>query len=121
MGTLDARIVARDAKTGALLWNAELAIDNNMVWCVVVNPSPDRYGAIRPGDNLYTDSLVAVDLKTGAYNCHFQYIPHGVWDLRSARRISPMSKAPGLRDQSAAANDLPRRIDALSSYCKAHR
>jgi PQQ-dependent dehydrogenase (methanol/ethanol family) len=51
------------------------------VYFVVGNPSPDLYGAIRPGDNLYTDSMVAVDLNTGQYKWHSQYIPHDVWDL----------------------------------------
>jgi alcohol dehydrogenase (cytochrome c) len=45
------------------------------------NPSPDLYGAIRPGDNLYTNSMVAVDLDKGTYKWHFQYIAHDVWDL----------------------------------------
>ena len=59
------------------------AIDRktNTVFFVVGNPSPDLYGAIRPGDNLYTDSMVAIDLNTGAYKWHFQYIAHDVWDL----------------------------------------
>ncbi|AJG18500.1 pyrroloquinoline quinone-dependent dehydrogenase [Cupriavidus basilensis] len=59
------------------------AIDrkNRMAIFVVGNPSPDLYGAIRPGDNLYTDSMVAVDLDTGAYKWHSQYIAHDVWDL----------------------------------------
>jgi len=48
---------------------------------VVGNPSPDLYGAIRPGDNLYTDSLVAIDLDKGTYKWHFQYVAHDVWDL----------------------------------------
>jgi PQQ-dependent dehydrogenase (methanol/ethanol family) len=48
---------------------------------VVGNPSPDLYGAIRPGDNLYTDSIVAVDLDKGTYKWHHQYIAHDVWDL----------------------------------------
>ena len=48
---------------------------------VVGNPSPDLYGAIRPGDNLYTNSIVAVNLDTGAYKWHYQYIAHDVWDL----------------------------------------
>jgi alcohol dehydrogenase (cytochrome c) len=48
---------------------------------VVGNPSPDLYGAIRPGDNLYTDSIVAIDLDKGTYKWHFQYVPHDVWDL----------------------------------------
>jgi len=51
------------------------------VFFVAGNPSPDLYGAIRPGDNLYTDSLVAVDLNTGAYKWHSQYVAHDVWDL----------------------------------------
>ncbi len=51
------------------------------VFFVVGNPSPDLYGAERPGDNLYTDSLVAVNLDTGAYKWHYQYIAHDVWDL----------------------------------------
>ena len=51
------------------------------VFFVVGNPSPDLYGAIRPGDNLYTDSMVAVDLDNGTYKWHSQYIAHDVWDL----------------------------------------
>jgi alcohol dehydrogenase (cytochrome c) len=59
------------------------AIDRktNTAFFVVGNPSPDLYGAIRPGDNLYTDSMVAIDLSTGAYKWHFQYVSHDVWDL----------------------------------------
>jgi PQQ-dependent dehydrogenase (methanol/ethanol family) len=53
---------------------------------VVGNPSPDLYGAERPGDNLYTDSLVAIDLDSGKYKWHYQYIAHDVWDLDS---VSP--------------------------------
>ncbi len=51
------------------------------IYFVVGNPSPDLYGDIRPGDNLYTDSIVAVDLDSGAYKAHFQYVAHDVWDL----------------------------------------
>lgn len=59
------------------------AIDrkSNTAFFLVGNPSPDLYGAIRPGDNLYTDSMVAVDLDTGKYKWHSQYIAHDVWDL----------------------------------------
>jgi alcohol dehydrogenase (cytochrome c) len=56
----------------------------NRIYFVVGNPSPDLDGSIRPGDNLYTDSLVSVDLDTGKYVCHFQYIAHDVWDLDAA-------------------------------------
>jgi glucose dehydrogenase len=53
----------------------------------VGNPSPDLYGAERPGDNLYTDSIVAIDLNTGAYKWHYQYVAHDVWDLDA---VSPV-------------------------------
>ena len=42
---------------------------------------PTSTASLRPGDNLYTDSLVSLDLDTGKYVCHFQYIAHDVWDL----------------------------------------
>src|SRR5450631_3879868 len=51
------------------------------VFFVAGNPSPDLYGAERPGDNLYTNSMVAVDLDKGTYKWHYQYIAHDVWDL----------------------------------------
>jgi len=51
------------------------------VFFVAGNPSPDLYGAERPGDNLYTNSMIAVDLDTGKYKWHYQYIAHDVWDL----------------------------------------
>ncbi len=67
---------------GGGVWMAP-AVDRqtHTVFFVVGNPSPDLYGAIRPGDNLYTDSLVAIDLDTGKYKWHYQYVPHDVWDL----------------------------------------
>ncbi len=73
---------------GGGVWMAP-AVDRetNTAFFVVGNPSPDLYGAERPGDNLYTDSIVAVDLNTGAYKWHFQYVPHDVWDLDA---VSPV-------------------------------
>jgi len=47
------------------------------------NPSPDLIGDDRPGDNLYSDSVVALDAKTGALKWHFQFTPHDVWDYDS--------------------------------------
>jgi len=44
------------------------------------NPSPDLIGDDRPGDNLYSDSVVALDAKTGTLKWHFQFTPHDVWD-----------------------------------------
>ena len=73
---------------GGGVWMAP-AVDRETgtAFFVVGNPSPDLYGKERPGDNLYTDSIVAVDLKTGAYKWHYQYIAHDVWDLDA---VSPV-------------------------------
>ncbi len=66
---------------GGVWQNPAVDKENGRIYFVVGNPSPDLDGSLRPGDNLYTDSLVAVDLETGEYVCHFQYIAHDVWDL----------------------------------------
>jgi PQQ-dependent dehydrogenase (methanol/ethanol family) len=73
---------------GGGVWMAP-AVDKETgtIFFVVGNPSPDLYGAERPGDNLYTDSIVAVDLNTGAKKWHYQYVPHDVWDLDA---VSPV-------------------------------
>lgn len=44
------------------------------------NPGPDLRGSVRPGDNLFTDSIVALDAKTGRYRWHFQEVHHDLWD-----------------------------------------
>jgi alcohol dehydrogenase (cytochrome c) len=66
---------------GGVWQNPSVDLAAKRIYFVVGNPSPDLDGAIRPGDNLYTDSLVSLDLDTGKYVCHFQYVPHDVWDL----------------------------------------
>jgi alcohol dehydrogenase (cytochrome c) len=50
------------------------------IYWTVGNPGPDLIGDDRIGDNLYTDSVVALDAKTGALKWHFQFTPHDVWD-----------------------------------------
>ncbi len=66
---------------GGVWQNPSIDLVNNRAYFVAGNPSPDLDGSLRPGDNLYTNSLIAVDLDTGEYICHFQYIAHDVWDL----------------------------------------
>ena len=66
---------------GGVWQNPAVDLESNSIYFVVGNPSPDLDGSIRPGDNLYTNSLISVDLDTGKYKCHFQYIAHDVWDL----------------------------------------
>ncbi len=43
-------------------------------------PTGDYYGGHRPGKNLFSDSLIALDLKTGKRKWHYQFIEHDIWD-----------------------------------------
>src|SRR5687768_15129032 len=43
-------------------------------------PLSDEYGGHRPGDNLYGNSIVAIDVKTGQRRWHFQMVHHDIWD-----------------------------------------
>jgi alcohol dehydrogenase (cytochrome c) len=54
----------------------------NLVIWGVGNPSPDWNADVRPGDNLYTDSAIALDADTGQLKWHFQFVPHDSndWD-----------------------------------------
>jgi alcohol dehydrogenase (cytochrome c) len=44
------------------------------------NPSPDFDGSVRPGDNLHTDSVLALNPADGTIRWHYQFTPHDVWD-----------------------------------------
>src|SRR5579871_2156552 len=61
----------------------QAAIDEDLglVYLGVELPTGDYYGGHRPGNNLYGESLVAVDLKTGQKKWHYQYVHHGIWDM----------------------------------------
>ncbi len=54
--------------------------DLNTLYWGTGNPWPDFYGGDRPGDNLYSDSLIALDADTGELKWYFQFTPHDVWD-----------------------------------------
>jgi alcohol dehydrogenase (cytochrome c) len=54
--------------------------DTRTLYWPTGNPCPDFDGEVRPGDNLYSDSILALDLETGALKWYFQYTPHDVWD-----------------------------------------
>jgi alcohol dehydrogenase (cytochrome c) len=72
---------------GGVWMTPAIDLKTRTVFFVVGNPSPDLYGAIRPGDNLYTNAMVAIDLDKGTYKWHSQYIAHDVWDLDA---VSPV-------------------------------
>jgi quinoprotein glucose dehydrogenase len=62
---------------------AQMTVDEetNTVFLPVELPTGDYYGGHRPGANLFGESLVALDLKTGQRKWHFQLVHHGIWDM----------------------------------------
>ena len=52
-----------------------------LVYLPVELPTGDYYGGHRPGNGLFGESLVAVDLQTGKRQWHFQLVHHGIWDM----------------------------------------
>ena len=73
---------------GAATWmtgsyDAEL---DTLYWAIG-NPGPDMIGDDRQGDNLYSDSVVALDAKTGRRKWHFQFTPHDVHDYDAQQPI----------------------------------
>ncbi len=73
---------ARDAWRygGGTVWHTP-ALDTKLglLYFGIGNPSPQATGNGRPGDNLYTVSLVAVEVKTGKLRWYFQQVPHDLW------------------------------------------
>ncbi len=59
--------------------------ESNTLFWGTGNPGPDWNGDVRKGDNLYSDSLLALDVDTGAKKWHFQYTPHDEHDWDSTQ------------------------------------
>ena len=52
----------------------------NLLYWGTGNPTPDYDGSVRPGDDLYTSCLLALDPDTGKLKWYFQYSPHNLYD-----------------------------------------
>jgi quinoprotein glucose dehydrogenase len=70
---------ATNGNTG--VWS-QITVDEELglVYLPVEDPTSDLYGGHRPGNNLFGDSLVCVDLKTGQRKWHYQIVHHPIWD-----------------------------------------
>ena len=81
---------ATNGNTG--VWT-QMTVDEDLglVYLPVESPTSDYYGGERPGNNLFGESLVCVDLKTGQRKWHFQIVHHPIWDY-------DLSSAPILAD-----------------------
>jgi len=82
--------LAENGNTG--VWT-QISVDEELglVYLPVEDPTSDFYGGHRPGNNLFGDSLVCVDLKTGQRKWHYQIVHHPIWDY-------DLSSAPLLAD-----------------------
>jgi quinoprotein glucose dehydrogenase len=77
------------------------------VFLPIGTPTNDYYGGHRLGDNLFAESLVAVDVETGQRQWHFQMIHHGLWDY-------DLPAAPNLLDVTVDG----RRVKAIAQVSK---
>jgi alcohol dehydrogenase (cytochrome c) len=73
---------------GAPIWQTP-AVDPQLglIYFSTGNAAPDYNGSARRGDNLFTASIVALDVKTGAYRWHFQQVHHDIWDYDSPNPV----------------------------------
>jgi len=73
-------------KGGAAIWNhGAYDAESNLVYFGTGNPAPDWDGRGRLGDNLYSDSVVALDADTGQLKWHYQFTPHDELDYDSTQ------------------------------------
>jgi quinoprotein glucose dehydrogenase len=86
----------------------QITVDEELglVYLPVESPTSDYYGAKRPGNNLYAESLVCVDIKTGRPKWHFQFVHHPIWD-------HDLSSAPLIADVTI--DGRPRKVVAVPS------
>lgn len=72
-----------DASThgGATVWQGPaIDLDLGMLYFSTGDAGPDADGSVRPGDNLFSTSIVALDYRTGQYRWHYQLVHHDIWD-----------------------------------------
>ena len=73
-------------RSGTNMWGfgAPVDLDQGIVIVALGSPAPNYWGGERPGANLFGNSLVAIDYKTGEYKWHFQTVHHDIWDIDQA-------------------------------------
>lgn len=73
---------------GGMVWTTP-AIDSkrDLIIFSTGNPNPDLYGQSRQGDNLYSDSIVALHASTGKLAWYYQEVPHDVWDYDAVSNV----------------------------------
>lgn len=76
------------AHGGSAAWfTGSYDADTDTIFWQVGNPGPDYNGKERGGDNLYSDSILALDAKTGKLKWHYQTTPHDLWDWDTTETV----------------------------------
>lgn len=80
-------------RSGTNIWGFSMTVDEarGLVYMPIGGPAANYYGGDRPGNNLFANSIVAVDAQTGKRAWHFQTVHHDIWD-------ADQPSAPGLVD-----------------------
>ena len=91
-------------RIGNNVWAVTLTVDEarGLVYMPVSGPGANFYGGDRPGDNLFGNSTVAIDIQTGELEWHFQNIHHELWDYNPATRARALHYRKGRPDDSGA-------------------
>jgi quinoprotein glucose dehydrogenase len=88
-------------RSGVNVWGfVTVDAERGIVYMPFGAPSVDQYGGDRPGDNLYSSSIVAADASTGKYLWHFQVVRHDIWD-------ADLAAAPALVDVKQGNSTIP--------------
>jgi len=74
--------------------------ERGLLYAPTSTPNSDFYGGHRPGDNLYAESLLCLDIRTGDLKWHFQTVHHGVWDY-------DINSQPNLIDMKIDGKEVP--------------
>ena len=93
--------------TNVWAWYMTLDEERGILYMPIAGPAANYWGGDRPGNNLFANSIVAVDAQTGKYRWHFQTVHHDLWD-------SDMPSPPVLVD--IVQNG--RKVPALASIGK---
>jgi len=97
------------SRSGVNIWGWYMTVDEQrgILYMPIAGPAANYWGGDRPGNNLFANSMVAVDAETGKYKWHFQTVHHDLWD-------SDMPSPPTLVD----IRQNGRTIPALASVGK---
>jgi quinoprotein glucose dehydrogenase len=89
-------------RSGTNTWGFSETVDEarGIAYLPIAGPASNYFGGDRPGNNLFGNSVVAVDIATGKYKWHFQTVHHDIWDI-------DMSAAPGLVDIKQGGRTIP--------------